>query len=145
MSDISADGTSLDQVGLKILFWKIRPYKSLYFVHSEHKLRATLSVYKSFSLLCHKILFRMRTKYTTPASPSPCLSHHTLHSQNIFAAASFQASLTSSQPPKYPEISTMTSLWPVIKYEMLPCEAGMWGCRRCLGVTACVCCNQSSS
>ena len=54
VSDISADGTSLDQVGLKILFWKIRPCKSLYFVHSEHKLHATLSVYKSFSLLCHK-------------------------------------------------------------------------------------------
>lgn len=47
VSDISADGTSLDQVGLKILFWKIRPCKSLYFVHSEHKLHATLSVYKS--------------------------------------------------------------------------------------------------
>ena len=55
MSDILVDGTSLDQVGLKILFWKIRPCKSLYFVHSEHNLNATLSVYKSFSFLCQKM------------------------------------------------------------------------------------------
>ena len=45
----------LDQVGLKILFWKIRPCKSLYFVHSENYLNSTLLVYKSFSFLCQKM------------------------------------------------------------------------------------------
>ena len=88
-------------------------------------------------------VFRMRTKYTAPASPSLCLSHHTPHSRNIFVAASFPVSLTSSQPREYPEISSMTS-WSQWN-KMLPDGAGRWESRQCLGVTVCVCCNQSSS
>ena len=97
----------------------------------------------NLSPFCVIKVFRMRTKYTGPASPSPCLSHHTPHSRNIFVAASFPVSLTSSQPREYPEISSMRS-WSQWN-EMLPDEVGRWESRQCLGVTVCVCCNQSSS